>query len=92
VILMGVQNRVFIAQSLISAGRSPSEPVAFIERGTQEQERIVVSTLETVARGEVQVDSPAVWIIGEVVRLRAKLKAAIQAQQDPVTQPLPAAR
>src|SRR5579875_1188120 len=57
VILMGVQNRVFIAQSLISAGRSPSEPVAFIERGTQEQERIVISTLEKVARGEVEVSS-----------------------------------
>ena len=92
VILMGVQNRVFIAQSLIAAGRSPSEPVAFIERGTQEQERIVISTLEKVARGEVEVSSPAVWIVGEVVRLRAKLKAAIRAQQDPVTQPLPAAR
>lgn len=73
VVLMGVQNRIFIAQSLISAGRPPGEPVAFLERGTTEQECIVESTLGDVAGGRVNVSSPAVFVVGEVVRLRAKL-------------------
>jgi uroporphyrin-III C-methyltransferase len=74
VILMGVKNRSFIAQSLIAAGRSPEEPVAFIERGTTETENFVQSTLAEVAGGHVAVSSPAVFVVGQVVRLRDKLK------------------
>ena len=70
VILMGVKNRVFIAQSLIAAGRSPDDPVAFIERGTLPSERIVPSILSEVAAGRVDVKSPAVFVIGPVVNLR----------------------
>jgi uroporphyrin-III C-methyltransferase len=73
IVLMGVRNRRFIAESLLAAGRKPSEPIAFIERGTLEDERIVESTLGSVAAGEVEVKSPAVFVIGEVVRLRALL-------------------
>jgi len=70
VILMGVKNSAFIAQSLISAGRNPKEPIAFIERGTLPQERVVESTLDAVAAGSIDVDSPAVFVIGQVVKLR----------------------
>lgn len=74
VILMGVKNRQFIAGALIAAGRSPDEPVAFVERGATAEERIIVSSLSEVAAGEVKAHSPAVFIVGEVVRLRADLK------------------
>jgi uroporphyrin-III C-methyltransferase len=74
VILMGVKNRARIAHSLIEAGRKPEEPIAFVERGTTEQERVVVATLGAVASGAVLVTNPAVWVIGEVVRLRSRLK------------------
>jgi uroporphyrin-III C-methyltransferase len=74
VILMGVKNRIFIAQALIDAGRSPQEPVAFIERGTTTAERLIESTLGEVAAGAVRVTNPAVFVIGEVVRLRPELK------------------
>jgi uroporphyrin-III C-methyltransferase len=77
VVLMGVKNRSSIAQALIAASRSPSEPVAFIENGTTPRERIVVSTLGEVAAGGVEVRSPAVFVIGEVVRLRETLLGAI---------------
>ncbi len=73
VVLMGVNNREFIAQALISAGRDPDQPVAFVERGTLPEEAIVESTLGQVAAGLVEVQSPAVLVIGQVVRLRAKL-------------------
>ncbi|PZA07687.1 MULTISPECIES: uroporphyrinogen-III C-methyltransferase [unclassified Meiothermus] len=79
VILMGVKARVQIARGLIEAGRSPQEPVAFIENGSTPQERVVTATLGEVAQGGVEVRSPAVWVIGEVVRLRERLRAAEQA-------------
>ncbi len=73
VILMGVENRVRIATELIALGRPASEPVAFIERGSTDRERVVISTLAEVSRGEVDVASPAVCVVGEVVRLRSQL-------------------
>lgn len=82
VILMGVTNRSFIAQELIDAGRNPSEPVAFIERGTFEDERVTEATLASVAAGEIEVRSPAVFVIGEVVRLRPQLSpTALEPEQ-----------
>lgn len=73
VILMGVQNRCFIAQSLIAIGRNAAEPVAFIQRGTLDGEATVESTLGEVAQGHVEVHSPAVFVIGQVVTLRREL-------------------
>jgi uroporphyrin-III C-methyltransferase len=73
VVLMGVKNRMFIAQALIDAGRDANQPVAFIERGTTRHQRIIVSDLKSVARGAVDAENPAVLVIGEVVRVREKL-------------------
>lgn len=84
VVLMGVTNRSFIARSLVDAGRSPEEPVAFIERGTLSTETIVESTLGAVARDEVEVASPAVFVIGEVVRLRNDLQVREAARLQPI--------
>ena len=73
VILMGVRRRAEIAQALIDAGRPASEPAAFIERSSTDRERVIIRTLEEVARGLAQVESPAVFVTGEVVRLRPQL-------------------
>lgn len=81
VVLMGVDNRTFIAQSLIAAGRSADEPVAFIERGTLPEERVVESSLGAVAAGAVEVQSPAVFVIGQVVTLRRVLSALSQSPE-----------
>jgi uroporphyrin-III C-methyltransferase len=75
VILMGVSERASIAQALIRSGRSAAEPAAFIERGTTRDERVVTTTLGEVAGGTVEVESPAVFVVGEVVRLRKELAA-----------------
>lgn len=74
VVLMGVKNRVAIAEALIAAGRDPHEPVAFIENGTTARERVTESTLQRVASGEVDAHNPAVFLIGKVAELRRKLK------------------
>jgi uroporphyrin-III C-methyltransferase len=70
IILMGVRTRVTIARELISYGRPAEQPVAFIEKGATPEERVVVATLREVAEGLVEVENPAVFVAGEVVRLR----------------------
>lgn len=75
IILMGVKNRVPIARGLINAGRRREEPVAFVERGATPEERVVTSTLGAVADGAVVVQNPAVFVVGEVVRLREMLSS-----------------
>ena len=83
VILMGVKNRVFIAQSLIAGGRSPTEPVAFIYRGSLPEEQVIQSILADVAEGRVEIRNPAVFVIGEVVRLREELVSLIGSPEPP---------
>jgi uroporphyrin-III C-methyltransferase len=70
VVLMGVNNRAAIANCLINGGRPARDPVAFLQFASTERECVLESTLEQVARGEVDVEPPAVFVIGEVVRLR----------------------
>ncbi|HEY1215626.1 MAG TPA: uroporphyrinogen-III C-methyltransferase [Bryobacteraceae bacterium] len=86
VILMGVKNRDAIARSLIEAGRPPHQPVAFVERGSTPNAKVIESDLAAVAAGEVEASNPAVFVIGEVVRLRRKLIGA-PGPQDPAEQP-----
>jgi len=75
VVLMGVKNRAFIAQSLIAAGRDADEPIAFVERGGTPQQTVVIACLRDVASGEVAVQNPAVFVIGQAVKLRETLLA-----------------
>jgi uroporphyrin-III C-methyltransferase len=75
VILMATKQRALIANSLIAAGRSPSEPVAFVEQGSLADQRVVETNLNTVAEGKVEVGGPAVMVVGEVVRQRNRLVA-----------------
>ncbi len=78
VILMGVENRDCIARELIKAGKSPEEPVAFVEKGTWKEERVIFSTLEKVAEGVVKVNPPAVFVIGKVVEIAKILKKSAE--------------
>ncbi len=73
VILMGVKNRAYIAGALIAAGRDANEPVAFVQRGTTPGEEVIESTLAAVAAGKSNVQNPAVFVIGRVVKLRDRL-------------------
>ncbi len=70
VVLMGTKQRASIAESLIAAGRSLHEPVAFVEQGSTPGQRVVETDLGTLAKGEVVVNGPAVMIVGNVVRQR----------------------
>jgi uroporphyrin-III C-methyltransferase len=67
IILMGVGHRAEIARRLIASGRDAEQPVAFIERASTPTEHRVFATLRDVAAGTVEVEAPAVWVLGEVV-------------------------
>ena len=76
VLLMGVRNLETIAAELVAAGRSPDTPAATIQWGTTPQQRTVTGTLASIA-GEVEragLEAPAVTVVGEVVRLRERLR------------------
>jgi uroporphyrin-III C-methyltransferase len=73
VVLMGVAQRRAIRLALVGAGRSPVTPCAVIERGTTPSQRIVHTTLGALDR--VDVDPPAVLVIGEVARARGGIGA-----------------
>lgn len=68
VILMGVRNKAFIAQKLIEGGKSSKTPVAFIERATRDDQKVITSTLFEVANKTIAVESPAVFVVGETVQ------------------------
>jgi uroporphyrin-III C-methyltransferase len=72
VLLMGVAHLAEIAAELIKRGRDAATPVAVIQDGTTPAQQVLTSTLGSVAEEaeEAGVTSPAVIVIGEVVRLR----------------------
>ena len=75
VVLMGVGNVAEIAERLLAGGRAAETPAAIVEQATTPRQRTIVATLGTLATvaAEQQAQSPAVVILGEVVRLRERL-------------------
>ena len=76
VVLMGVARLRLIARRLLDAGRPAATPAAAIEWGTCDHQIEVIATLGTLADAVVAqgLTAPAVIVIGEVVRLRDRLR------------------
>ena len=73
IVLMGVSRREEIARRLIEIGRDPKEPVAFIENGTTERQKVILTDLYELSSNPPEVSPPAIMVVGSVVRLREKL-------------------
>lgn len=75
VILMGISRLAENVEALLANGKPRDTPVAIIERGTTEKERLTVGTLGTiVGLADMHgVRSPAIIVVGEVVGLRKVL-------------------
>ncbi len=75
VIYMGVKRLGVVAQALMAAGRAPETPVALVQWASRPSQRTVVTTLvRAVEDAEAAgLGPPVTAIVGEVVRLRAKL-------------------
>ncbi|HAH37585.1 MAG TPA: uroporphyrinogen-III C-methyltransferase, partial [Algoriphagus sp.] len=75
VVLMGTKKLNEIVQTYRNAGRE-NLPVAIIQSGTTREEKITAGFIYDIAQKAVenQVESPAIIIIGEVVRESMRLE------------------
>jgi uroporphyrinogen III methyltransferase / synthase len=75
VVLMGTDKLEEWTAALIAHGLSAQTPVAIIQHGTTGRQVSVTGTLATIAKlaAEQGIQPPALTIVGEVVKLRAKL-------------------
>jgi len=76
VFLMGVKNIENISRKLIEHGKPPETPAAVVRWGTRPDQKTVVGTLGDIS-GQVKeerIRPPAVMVVGNVVKLRDKLK------------------
>ncbi len=74
VFLMGFHNIGLITRKLIKLGKDKDYPCAVISRGSTPEQQVLVSTLENIAKESKGMPTPAIIVVGEVVRLREKLK------------------
>lgn len=76
VFLMAVKNIEKVAQQLIKNGRPADTPVAVIRWGTRSEQVTIQGTIGSIA-GKVRekdIKPPAVMVVGDVVKLRDRLK------------------
>lgn len=85
VLLMGVTTLARTTALLVEHGRDADCPVAIIERGFAPTQRTTVGTLATIAgaASERGVESPAVVVVGDVVRLAPDWPPATPTPLDP---------
>ncbi len=76
VFYMGLVGLRAICESLIAHGRAAQTPVALIEKGTTQEQRVLIANLETIADvvAENEVRAPTLFIVGDVVKLHENLK------------------
>jgi uroporphyrin-III C-methyltransferase len=76
VVLMGVSNVAAVRRDLVAAGVSPETPAAAVQWGTCAAQRVVCGTLADLPEriAAAGLGAPAVVVIGEVVRLRERLR------------------
>jgi uroporphyrinogen III methyltransferase/synthase len=72
VLLMGATYLPALVEKLLEAGISPDSPALCIEWGTTPKQRVVQATLVNLVEKVTaeNINSPAITVIGDVVRLR----------------------
>lgn len=83
VILMGMSKLREITALFVAEGKAEL-PVAIIQEGTTEREKIGIGTIRTIATkvGELQLTNPAIIVIGEVVHHRTRLLELTKKQHE----------
>jgi len=83
VFYMGLTRSSEISEKLLAGGLAADTPVAIIENGCRKNQRDIISDLknfpETVLREKVQ--SPALIIVGQVVKMKAQLQVDVWMQE-----------
>jgi uroporphyrin-III C-methyltransferase len=85
VLYMALKHIAPITSRLIASGRAPDEPVAVVSKATTDDQRVLETTLARAAEdvAAAQIEPPAIVVVGEVVRLRSRLAAAMTPQSLP---------
>lgn len=75
VILMGLGNLDVIMNALLGGGCPPERPVALIQSGTHDRQRVLGGTVVTIGALAARANfrSPTLIVVGETVRLRHQL-------------------
>jgi len=73
VFLMGLHRLKTIVEKLIEIGKPKDFPIAVISRGTTKDEKTVIGTLEDIYDRAKDLPTPALIVVGEVVKLHEKL-------------------
>jgi len=75
VIYMGLVGLAQICEQLIAHGVAPTMPVAVVQQGTTQRQKVVTASLHDLPEkvAEAGLKAPCLTIIGEVVHLREKL-------------------
>jgi len=76
VVLMGVSRLAANVAALIEAGKPASTPAAMVEKGGWPEQRLISGTLKDIVERvrQAKVESPAILVVGDVVRLAEKLR------------------
>ena len=74
IFLMGLHNLPKISKKLIEIGKPSDYPVAVISKGTTKDQTVVVGTLEDIVEKAKDIPTPALIVVGQVVKLREQLK------------------
>ncbi len=74
VFLMGFHNIKLIVNKLMQLGKARDYPCAVISKGSTSEQKVVVSTLENIVEDSKDLPTPAIIVVGEVVKLRKQLK------------------
>jgi len=77
VYLMALANIKNVVAAVLRSGKKKETPCAFIERGTTRFERIVIGNLGSIIEKarKLEVKSPAVFIVGEIINYGKKIQA-----------------
>jgi len=73
VFLMGVEHLPEIVAQLVEHGRSSDTQAALIQEGTTLNQVVVIGTLEDIVEKARDIHPPAVFVVGDVVRLREQI-------------------
>ncbi len=73
IVVVGVRSIGKVAAALVEHGKRADTPVAVTAGGTTRDQRTVVSTLDTVETDAAGLPTPAVLVVGEVVKRQERL-------------------
>ncbi len=73
VFLMGLHRLKTIVEKLLEIGKPKDYPIAVISKGTTKDEKTIIGTLENIYEKAKNLPTPALIVVGEVVRLHEKL-------------------